>query len=486
MTSKNTTRNWNPYQTAIHDWFENGEDSLNIVARAGTGKTTTITHGTKYAPGRVLLAAFNKSAAEELRTKVPSSVDAKTGHSLGFGMLISAYGKPTVDEAKAKKVAAATLMDAGRWALGEGNRQEARTVEVNALSRVVSWAKNGLLAMDEQIERAAHYLDVVVEEKGFTAPVIANLTKKVMEACAADRKTIDFDDMVWLPVVTGLNSRRYDLVCVDEAQDTNAVMRSLYGSVLKKNGRFCAVGDDRQAIYAFRGADKDALDLIQRDYHSSILKLPVTYRCGKNIVQHVKYIVPDYEAAGAHDGIVRQGSANEARPGDFVICRTNAPLVRRCIELIKARVPAMVLGRDLAATAESLVKRSRATTVDGLIAWVEKWTEAEVAAMTKKGYEDLANVAADKGAMMLALAEGAESIAEVYNRINTLFGSGDAMTRVVLGTAHRMKGLERDRVFVLEKSFSPHAEPGSQESNLYYVACTRAAHELVLDQSEVR
>mgnify|MGYP000435089262 CR=1 FL=1 len=482
--ARRSTPDWTPQQEVVFDWCENGDRSANVIARAGTGKSTTIVHGARYCEGKTLVAAFNKSAAEELKSRLPATVDAKTGHGLGMGLIIQSYGKPTVDENKAKVIIGDILVEMGRTIVEDGELV-ARTAEKNAIAKLVSRAKNTLMEAPADLERLAYMMDLVEDESGRSASLMADVTIKALARCLDQKDVIDFDDMPWIPVKMGLRPQRYDTVLVDEAQDTNACSRTLYEGVMKSRGRFGAVGDDRQAIYAFRGADSTALDLIAKAHNSIILPLTVTFRCGKNIVQHVKHIVPDYEAApGNEDGVVRVGSAFDARPGDFVIARSNAPLVRRCVDLVKAGVPAMVLGRDLQGSAEAMIRRSRASDVRGLESWVVAWSEKEATKLAKKGYDDLAGIIRDKASMLLALCEGAESIAEVSDRVRTIFGEGDAKTRVVFGTAHRMKGLERDRVFVLESGFRLDAQPGSQESNLYYVACTRALHELVLDQTQ--
>jgi len=65
--AKNTKIDWSPQQKSIFDWFANGDGNLVVRARAGTGKTTTILEGVKYANDRkILLAAFNKRIAQEL------------------------------------------------------------------------------------------------------------------------------------------------------------------------------------------------------------------------------------------------------------------------------------------------------------------------------------------------------------------------------------------------------------------------------------
>lgn len=77
---------------------------------------------------------------------------------------------------------------------------------------------------------------------------------------------------------------------------------------------------------------------------------------------------------------------------------------------------------------------------------------------------------------MYALCEGCNDLMEVKKRIETLFYEGDDNRRVILSTTHKAKGLERDRVFMLNKTYKP--EKSIEERNLTYVAITRAKKEL--------
>lgn len=90
---------------------------------------------------------------------------------------------------------------------------------------------------------------------------------------------IDFDDMVYLPLVFKLRLFPQDWVLIDEAQDTNPTRRALAARMLKPGGRVIAVGDPRQAIYGFTGADNDALEQIAAQFSCKRMPLTVSYRC---------------------------------------------------------------------------------------------------------------------------------------------------------------------------------------------------------------
>jgi len=303
--------------------------------------------------------------------------------------------------------------------------------------------------------------------------------KDVLNECRDNPQIIDYDDMCWLPIADSLAVRQYDRVFVDETQDLNAAQIKLALMACKPGGRICAVGDDRQAIYAFRGADAKALDNVVEALSAKVLPLSVTYRCASSIVDVAKAIVADYEAApGADAGTVetigREQIKALAKPGDFIISRKNAPLMSLCLAFLAAGVPATIAGRDIGANLLSLIDKSRATSLGALAAWLDRWQATEIERLTKRKNPNPATIDAvcDRVECINALCEGASSVAEVRAKIGSLFSDKDDATRIVLTTVHKAKGLERDRAFVLAGTFQ--IQRGVEEANLWYVAVTRA------------
>ena len=94
-----------------------------------------------------------------------------------------------------------------------------------------------------------------------------NASIRVLEKSNTILNPIDFDDMVYLPLVFKLRLFPQDWVLIDEAQDTNPTRRALAARMLKPGGRVIAVGDPRQAIYGFTGADNDALEQIAEKFN---------------------------------------------------------------------------------------------------------------------------------------------------------------------------------------------------------------------------
>jgi hypothetical protein len=156
------------------------------------------------------------------------------------------------------------------------------------------------------------------------------------------------------PLRNGWVRAKYDLVIIDEAQDMNAAQLLLAMKVCKKGGRIAVVGDDRQAIYGFRGADSNSIDRLKGELVAHELGLTITYRCPKVVVAAAARLVPDYTAApAAPEGEMLTATVEEmytqAAVGDFILSRKNAPLAAICLHLLAMGKRAIVEGREIGA-----------------------------------------------------------------------------------------------------------------------------------------
>lgn len=456
------------YQEAIYNdvTWENGHTV--VIARAGSGKTTTIVQSLRRVPVgcRTLLVAFNKSIERDLSAKAPRGVDVRTLHGFGFGLLRRALGQIDLEEDKVRNLCAEFGIRLPRE-------------EAGVLRKGVSLAKATLAESEEDVLDLVDTYDLDVPES--RAHEWAQHVLFLLEACADRPQTVDFDDMVWLPVRMGLRPRGFDRMFVDETQDLNRCQVELALAAVRETGRVCAVGDDRQAIYGWRGADPAAVPRLVERLKARVLPLSVCYRCPRAVVEEARQYVPDIEAApGAAEGMVLDATASQlqrdAQPGDFVLSRTNAPLVSLCLEWLAEGRPATIAGRDIGASLSSMVRRSEARSVPELVTWVEAWEVEEVKRLMKKDLDTAP--ARDRAACLIRLAHGARSVEEVIGRIDRLFDDKDARNQILLSSTHRAKGLERPRVWMLSATYRP--EQGVEEENLAYVAVTRAQRELRL------
>jgi superfamily I DNA/RNA helicase len=490
---------FNEQQAALFTWGATETGSCNLIARAGTGKTTTIIELAKRISGKVFLGAFNKAIAEELKTRINKpNVTAGTMHSLGFSLWRNVCkGRSEID---AKKVA------------GIIKRLELFTYDhtpKTILNSAVMYGKQsgfGLPGLDYKDSKTwgsvfDHY-DLWDELPGSVSPdrMIEACIKVYTESlvmCQKQDPLIDFDDMILAPLVFGRPVPMYDWVMIDEAQDTNMVRRKLAEWVLKPEGRMVAVGDPKQAIYGFSGANADSMDQIKERMNSIELPLSITYRCPKTVVALAQTLVPDIQAhESAPEGVVRVIGhqafwKEELRDTDVILCRNTRPLIGVAKRLRKMGIPCAVEG----ANGKSLIALASKWGEDIQISQMEQklavYVNLQVVKWEGKNRLDKAEGIRERQECLLDIAselEEFDSVRSLVKHIEEMFGEryGEDNRRILrLCTVHRSKGREWDRVFLLGRNvYMPSKwakaewELG-QEDNLVYVAWTRAKRELV-------
>jgi len=464
-------RDWSQYQRDIFNDIANGVGNTQVDALAGTGKTSTIVEGFYYVPKNKvsLMCAFNKSIQTELESRAPSEVTVKTLHGLGYAACRRAF--PKIGQPDTKKLD-------GYLRAEKGDDKDSYELRAN-LAKTISLAKGYLSSSDKEVDEIIdrHQVDTCdTPRQQFIQTVL-----KVMELTKRDTNRIDFDDMIWMPNVLGLRLDKYGMVFIDEAQDLNSAQINLALNSVSDSGRIISVGDQNQAIYGFRGADSNAINNIVERLGSKRMPLSVTYRCAKSIVALAQTLVPEIEAApNAEEGNVQEVSTNQmehlVKPGDFILSRVNAPLIKWCLNLLKARIPANIQGRDVGQQLSSLIKKSKAESVDSFLGWLNEYENMEVERLNAARRDS--SILSDKVECLRVLCEGAKTLDEVRDNIDHLFKDGDDNSRVMLSSTHKAKGLERDRVFMLTNTYR--IGKGIEENNLAYVAYTRARRELFL------
>jgi DNA helicase-2/ATP-dependent DNA helicase PcrA len=294
---------------------------------------------------------------------------------------------------------------------------------------------------------------------------------------------ISFDQMVYVAAYFGWKTGYYDFVFVDETQDMNIAQLTLAKAALKPNGRLIAVGDPRQAIYSFRGADSNSIDNIIKDLNAKVMPLSVTYRCPRAVVNLAKSIVPDLEAApNAIEGAVIETSEAEflknVKGGDFVLSRVNAPLVKYCMKMLAMGRPAFIQGKELGLGLISLIKKSKKPGIIEFMEWLQKYKEREAERLTAAGKEAQLDALHDKVEVLVTLSEDLTTTAELQYRLNDLFKDDKAGHRIMFSSVHKAKGKETHRVWCLHPTFRE--GKSTEEDNLCYVAWTRAMETLYL------
>jgi len=226
---------------------------------------------------------------------------------------------------------------------------------------------------------------------------------------------------------------------------------------------------------------------MRQELNAQVFTLTTTYRCPKQVVKLAQAIVPDYKVADtAPEGVVSHFTIDKAiesmEPGkDAVLSRLNAPLMPICLSLIRRGKPARIEGRDIGASLLAIVRKLRAKSVPQFITKLNHWGDKQRTRFAgSKNVESKTSLINDQIATLEAVAADALSVAEIEKRLQTLFQDSDGQVKpaIVLSSVHKAKGLEWDRVSLLSSTFKTACTEG-EESNIYYVALTRAKQELV-------
>lgn len=486
-----------PYQQAVFDHLERfpEADNLMVEAVAGSGKTTTIVHGLRHLPAHlnVCMLAFNKSIATELSGKVPAGVVVKTFHSLGFAAYRSAVpGRVEVDGKKTYKVLETFLNRDECWDYG------APVAKLVGLAKQAGFGLPGVDTSAQQWQALADHYDVSAKKGTSWTRVLAHAAR-ALELSGRTLDVVDFDDMLYMPLLTGAAWPHFDVVFVDEAQDTNRLQVDIVKALIEPKpgvfasgppGRLVFVGDRRQAIYGFRGADASALDNISAEFRCRHLPLSVTYRCPKTVVREAQTNgAPEIEAyEHAAEGavkVVETFHAEDFGAADAVLCRNKAPLLSLAYACIAQGVGVRFLGREIGQGLIKLVEKLRARDLDDLLAKLRTWERKETDRARADGRE-MAVAAAEDKAECIRVAVGALPLdATVGGLVASLKAVFDEKRGrlLTLSTIHKSKGMEWPVVWLLDEHLMPskwalQAWQQEQEANLRYVAITRAESEL--------
>lgn len=474
--------------------------NIILVAVAGAGKTFTLVKACELMTGSVFLGAYNTKMAKELRDKTAhlSKVKAGTFHSAGYGAVRYYLGNKLQKDISGNKVR--DICD--NFVETRGRKDLEKFVPF--VCGAVSMAKQRGIGPifpnndDTWYDMIDHFgLDDNLPEESEEEPRLDQLvafSKVVLELSnrqAQDEGIIDFDDMVYLPLLWNLRMFPNDWVLIDEAQDTNPTRRALAKKMLKRGGRLIAVGDPRQAIYGFSGADNNALDQIKRDFNAKEMPLTVTYRCPKSVVAVAQQFVSHIEAhetapEGEATAIEYEELPNELRPGDAVLCRYNKYLVSLCFKLIREGRPARIEGRAIGQNLAALCSKWKVKKIDTLSSRIQRWRDREVKKAQLKKQDAKVDQIEDKAETVLVMIarareQGIDTVAGLKEMILSLFDDNvvNRDDMITLCSVHRSKGLEWDRVFILGLFELMGRECRQQwqtiqEENLQYVAATRS------------
>jgi DNA helicase-2/ATP-dependent DNA helicase PcrA len=500
-----------------------------ILAGAGSGKTTTITHRIAYqvatgafAPEQILAVTFTDRAATELRERLATlgvdGVVARTFHATALRQLT--FLEPSVG---------GILPTKALWLRQIGNTlpKPFRFRPAADLATEVEWAKNRRLTPETYRRSLGEH------EPPISADLMERVFRRYEERKRSERR-IDFEDVLELLVRT-YEARpeaierfraRCRAITVDEYQDVNLLQQTLLDLWLGDRNDLCVVGDDYQSIFSFTGASAEhLLGARTRFEDATIVRLERNYRSTPQILELANRLVPqlggaqkvlratrpggpppelrsfaasDDQVAWIVERLRALGSSGVAWEEIAVLYRVNARSEEFEAPLAAAGIPFQVIGGAFLdrPAARGLLRRLRGSREPALPAVQAAAREAGLLEQLSDdlGQEELTRQSDLRRLVELAVAAeedstGADFVADLERRFRS-DGSGRG---VQLLTLHRAKGLEFEAVFVpfLQEGELPirqakSAEAIAEERRLLYVGLTRAKRVLSVTWSTDR
>ena len=504
------------YQLNIVNWINRNQGNACCNAVAGAGKSSSLLLIAKtlqqlgISPHEIKVCVFGKENSKDLIKKfgVGWKSSISTLHSAGWSLIkqeLQIWDSHLIEisSRKYKKIAESFGLIRGknsRTSLLTSNKivKESdvffKLLDLLRLCNLTPTVKNlhdlcyhykleGLL----ESQKAADYLHRCL---------------RVGEQQAANKICFDFTDQLWLPIKWRLTDsswfKPYKFVLVDECQDLNATQLELVCGLAGHEGRILAVGDPRQAIMGFAGADCDSYAAIMERTQAVELPLSICYRCPTEHIALVKKLFPTIEiepSPTAKPGTIKQIKKEEimdhVKDLDMVLSRKTAPLVPLCLKLIANKKKAQIKGR---AIGDNLKNELKAIENNPYFSWSEFNYSLDIYLDDKcatykgnKNEEQLKENLIDKieaiGAIYRATPH-AKNVKDLEAEIDNIFSDENAP--ITLSTCHRAKGLEAQRIFIYEPQDMPMEWRGQklwqydQEMNLLYVALTRSKSELFI------
>ena len=276
------------------------EGPLLILAGAGSGKTTMMTHRIAYmlekgvSPYNILAVTFTNKAAGEMKDRIESLTGGTRGmwvmtfHAMCVrilrnhgGVLGFKNGFSIYDESDKKALLKRIVKDL---------KIDEKIYPISYLGSVISSCKEAEEDPDDYIEN---------NSMNFKAETVAKVYARYMEDLQQNN-AMDFDDLLWNVVklfeasseVLSYYQERFKYIMVDEYQDTNYLQYKLIHALAEKSHNLCVVGDDDQCIYQWRGADiRNILDFEKDFPETKVIKLEQNYRSDANILDLANSVI---------------------------------------------------------------------------------------------------------------------------------------------------------------------------------------------------
>lgn len=278
-----------------------------VIAGAGSGKTRVLTYKIAYLlsqgmkPWSIMALTFTNKAAREMKERIGKLVGNDLAQHLYMGTFHSIFSRilraeaehigfnnnfTIYDESDSRSLIKAIVKELGL---------DDKKYKPAAVHAKISMAKNNLMSA------AAYESDAAIFEQNKRAqmPEVGKIFVAYVQRCK-QANAMDFDDLLTLTYqlfrehedIRHKYAARFDYVLVDEYQDTNHVQMSIVMQLCQEKQRVCAVGDDSQSIYSFRGANIDNILSYQRQFQGTrLFKLEQNYRSTQTIVEAANSLI---------------------------------------------------------------------------------------------------------------------------------------------------------------------------------------------------
>ena len=278
-----------------------------VIAGAGSGKTRVLTYKIAYLlqqgmkPWSIMALTFTNKAAREMKERIGKMVGNDLAQHLYMGTFHSIFsrilraeaehigfnGNFTIyDESDSRSLIKAIVKEKGL---------DEKTYKPAAVHAKISKAKNNLLSAEAYDADA----DIFMQNKRSNMEKMGEVYREYVQRCK-QANAMDFDDLLVLTFqlfrdheeVRRKYAERFDFILVDEYQDTNHVQMSIVMQLCREKLRVCAVGDDSQSIYSFRGANIDNILNFQHQLPGTrLFKLEQNYRSTQTIVEAANSLI---------------------------------------------------------------------------------------------------------------------------------------------------------------------------------------------------
>lgn len=278
-----------------------------VIAGAGSGKTRVLTYKIAYLlsqgmkPWSIMALTFTNKAAREMKERIGKLVGNDLAQHLYMGTFHSIFSR--ILRAEAEHIGFNnnfTIYDESDSrslikAIVKEMELDDKKYKPAAVHAKISMAKNNLMSA------AAYERDAAIFEQNKRAqiPEVGKIFVAYVQRCK-QANAMDFDDLLTLTYqlfrehedIRHKYAARFDYVLVDEYQDTNHVQMSIVMQLCQEKQRVCAVGDDSQSIYSFRGANIDNILNYQRQFQGTrLFKLEQNYRSTQTIVEAANSLI---------------------------------------------------------------------------------------------------------------------------------------------------------------------------------------------------